>query len=296
MSTEPTPEQLREFAARLVREAHDDYDFMGIGEQMSDAPELRDLDEVPFSEAQTRISNLIRSAAVTVSWPDEQPQDERDVRIAQLERELRDLRGTELNPSPLMLDAQAYGYLRDEIAATMADDAWDLDGSESWILVQYVKWLAAGQPRYENGWPAWREGGYPAAEDDGAQDERDCDVRPDAFDLDCEELVEIFADFIGQWDRSHEVITVGLPDHLPQLRIPHLSRAVLALQRLGRERDAAFEARDGDVRAVAALLDVLVRADQRNRPKVLHGPIADLRARFANRIAVLEARDSKAGE
>lgn len=82
------------------------------------------------------------------------------------------------------------------------------------------------------------------------QDERDGDVRPDAFDLDCEELVEIFADFIGEWDRSHEVITVGLPDHLPQLRIPHLRRTVVALQRLGRERDAALKARDGNVRAV----------------------------------------------
>ena len=33
------------------------------------------------------------------------------------------------------------------------------------------------------------------------------DRAADAADLDCEELVEIFADFIGQWDRSHEVIT-----------------------------------------------------------------------------------------
>lgn len=71
MADQPTPEQLREFAARLVREAHVDYDFMGIGEQMSDAPELRDLDEMPFSEAQSAISDLISSAVVTVSWPDE---------------------------------------------------------------------------------------------------------------------------------------------------------------------------------------------------------------------------------
>lgn len=81
MADQPTPEQLREFAARLVREAHVDYDFMGIGEQMSDAPELRDLDEVPFSEAQSAISDLISSAVVTVSWLDEQPQDGYAVRV-----------------------------------------------------------------------------------------------------------------------------------------------------------------------------------------------------------------------
>jgi hypothetical protein len=70
-------------------------------------------------------------------------------------------------------------------------------------------------------------------------DEQQPDERTaDAADLDREDLVEIFCDFIGEWDRSHEVITVGLPDHLPQLRIPHLRRAVLALQRLGRDRDA----------------------------------------------------------
>lgn len=112
----------------------------------------------------------------------------------------------------------------------------------------------------------------------------DGDVRADAFDLDVEELVEIFADFIGQWDRSHEVITVGLPDHLPQLRIPHLRRAVVALQRLGRERGAALEATDGDARAVAAFL----ASDQ------LGPAMAALHDHFADRIAALDARDKKA--
>ena len=53
-------------------------------------------------------------------------------------------------------DAESYRYLRDEISATMADDAWDLDGSESWILAEYVRWLAAGAPRDEDGRPDLR--------------------------------------------------------------------------------------------------------------------------------------------
>ena len=105
----------------------------------------------------------------------EQPQDERDARIAELERELQNLRGTELNPSPLMLDAQAYNELRDEIAATMGDE-WDLDEAEISILIKYVRWLAAGQPRDEDGYPIRREM-YPAADAKAAQDERDGDVR-----------------------------------------------------------------------------------------------------------------------
>lgn len=275
-------------------------------------------------------------------------QNKRDARIAELERELRDLRGTELNPSPMVLDAQAYGELRDEIAATMGD-GWDLDEAEISILVKYVRWLAAGQPRDEDGHPVRHET-YPAAESkpdvcvcgdpncmpywrpvheqmnamrlksdkgaadftkamleeicelrtelekhEAAQDKRDGDVRADAFDLDCEELVEIFTEFIGEWDRSHEVITVGLPDHLPQLRIPHLRRAVVALQRLGRERDAALKARDGDVRAVAALLKLAALGGPRGGWLTRwEDATAELQSRFADRITALEARDAKA--
>lgn len=112
----------------------------------------------------------------------------------------------------------------------------------------------------------------------------------EAFDLDCEELVEIFAGFIGEWDRSHEVITVGLP-HLPQLRIPHLRRTVLALRRLGRERDAALAeverltAERGKTRADAAeLLDALeTTSDDADR-------IADQRADYREEVMRLRGK------
>ncbi|MEU3289944.1 hypothetical protein [Streptomyces longwoodensis] len=52
--------------------------------------------------------------------------------------------GTDLNASSLVLDAQAYRQLADEVLATMADpDRWDLDGDEASILAQYVKHIAA---------------------------------------------------------------------------------------------------------------------------------------------------------
>lgn len=55
---------------------------------------------------------------------------------------------------PDRLDAEAYRYLRDVISATMTGpDVWDTDDSESYILAEYVKWLAAGQPVDEDGYP-----------------------------------------------------------------------------------------------------------------------------------------------
>lgn len=52
--------------------------------------------------------------------------------------------GTDLNPSRLVLDAQSYRRLADDVLATMTDpDRWDLDGDEGWICAQYVKHMAA---------------------------------------------------------------------------------------------------------------------------------------------------------
>jgi hypothetical protein len=52
--------------------------------------------------------------------------------------------GTDLNPSRLVLDGQAYRRLADDVLATMANpDRWDLDGAEEWILARYVQHIAA---------------------------------------------------------------------------------------------------------------------------------------------------------
>jgi hypothetical protein len=65
----------------------------------------------------------------------------------------REILGSDLNPSSLVLDAQAYRRLRDGIQATMADpDRWDQDGAEDSILADYVKWLADGKPARDDGW------------------------------------------------------------------------------------------------------------------------------------------------
>jgi hypothetical protein len=105
------------------------------------------------------LGRQVETASPTLSWPDEQ--DGSTARIAELERELLVLRGTELNPSPTILDAQSYRKLADELSATMTDD-WDGEDAEPYILTQYVRWLAAGQPRDEDGYPVRRET-YPAA-------------------------------------------------------------------------------------------------------------------------------------
>lgn len=56
----------------------------------------------------------------------------------------RGILGDDLNPSRLVLDAQAYRRLADDVLATMPDpDRWDLDGDEGSICAQYVKHIAA---------------------------------------------------------------------------------------------------------------------------------------------------------
>jgi hypothetical protein len=55
-------------------------------------------------------------------------------------------------------DADSYRYLRDVISASMVNpDLWDGEDSEPYILAQYVRWLAAGQPVDEDGYPDRRE-------------------------------------------------------------------------------------------------------------------------------------------
>lgn len=57
------------------------------------------------------------------------------------------------------IDAEEYRYLAEEISATMdGRDAWDDDAAESYILAQYVKWLAAGRPVDAEGYPDKRPG------------------------------------------------------------------------------------------------------------------------------------------
>jgi hypothetical protein len=52
--------------------------------------------------------------------------------------------GDDLNPSSLVVDAQSYRQLADDVIATMPDpDRWDLDGAEGWICAEYVKHVAA---------------------------------------------------------------------------------------------------------------------------------------------------------
>ncbi|MCG0066259.1 hypothetical protein L0F81_23705 [Streptomyces tricolor] len=59
----------------------------------------------------------------------------------------REILGDDLNPSNLVLDAQAYRTLRDAIVATMDDpNRWGNDEDEGTILARYVQWLADGRP------------------------------------------------------------------------------------------------------------------------------------------------------
>ena len=59
----------------------------------------------------------------------------------------RAILGDDLNPSSLVLDAQAYRSLVTAIEATMADpNRWDGDEDEGTLLARYIEWLAAGQP------------------------------------------------------------------------------------------------------------------------------------------------------
>lgn len=55
----------------------------------------------------------------------------------------REVLGDDLNPSELVLNANAYRWLADAISNTMTDpDRWDGDEAEEAILARYVEWLA----------------------------------------------------------------------------------------------------------------------------------------------------------
>lgn len=65
----------------------------------------------------------------------------------------REVLGDDLNPSSLVLDAQAYRWLADDIIATMDDpNRWGADETEQVILSRYVKWLADGKPPRDDEW------------------------------------------------------------------------------------------------------------------------------------------------
>jgi hypothetical protein len=79
-------------------------------------------------------------------WTSPKTTDERVERLYSVVRdEVRaEVLGTDLNPSRLVLDAQAYRRLADDVLATMPDpDRWDLDGDEQPICSLYVKHIAA---------------------------------------------------------------------------------------------------------------------------------------------------------
>ncbi|WP_399142246.1 hypothetical protein Q3A86_33320 [Streptomyces sp. NBUA17] len=68
----------------------------------------------------------------------------RDVIDEQRAAERRAILGDDLNPSALVLDAQAYRRLADDVTATMPDpDRWDGDEDEGTILARYVRHIAA---------------------------------------------------------------------------------------------------------------------------------------------------------
>lgn len=61
----------------------------------------------------------------------------------------REVLGDDLNPSELVLNANAYRWLADAISNTMTDpDRWDGDEAEEAILARYVEWLAAGRAEH----------------------------------------------------------------------------------------------------------------------------------------------------
>ena len=67
----------------------------------------------------------------------------RDVIDEQRAAVRREILGDDLNPSTLVLDAQAYRRLADDVSATMPDpDRWDGDDDEGTILARYVRHIA----------------------------------------------------------------------------------------------------------------------------------------------------------
>jgi hypothetical protein len=78
MTYEPDPQLVRDFACRAIQSAAtDDVDYIGIGEQFGDEDNWP-TDEVAYEAMQNAVYEAVGKATVSVSWPDEQSQDERD--------------------------------------------------------------------------------------------------------------------------------------------------------------------------------------------------------------------------
>lgn len=78
MTPAPDPQAIRlarEQARQIILSHATDVEYMSIGEHLADFDEFSSLPEDEFARVQGRVDKQIRHAVVTVSWPNEQPQD-----------------------------------------------------------------------------------------------------------------------------------------------------------------------------------------------------------------------------
>lgn len=90
MTTTPDPKTVREIAQEVANLAL--HDAVHVDQWISAVVNGRFGNECSSFRAPLHAAVARRMAVVKPSWPDEQPQDERDARIAELEREVRQLR------------------------------------------------------------------------------------------------------------------------------------------------------------------------------------------------------------
>lgn len=75
MSNEPNQKTVHDFARRAILSAVEDVDYIGIGEQFGEDENWPQGDSLAYDAMHDAVYDAVGAATVTVSWPDEQPQD-----------------------------------------------------------------------------------------------------------------------------------------------------------------------------------------------------------------------------
>jgi hypothetical protein len=116
---------VRDFARRAILSAVEDVDYMGIGEAFGEDESWPQGDGLAYDAMHDAVYDAVGAATVTVSWPDEQPQDDGDVRAVAALAAADDDEQLDRAVSELI------ARFADRIAALEARDAMGTDAAQN---------------------------------------------------------------------------------------------------------------------------------------------------------------------
>lgn len=131
--SEINPKTVRDFARRAILSNAEDVDYCSIGEQFGDDEKWPQGDSLVYEAMLDAVHAATTEAIVTVSWPDEQSQAERDGDVRAVREACADY-GNDEGPRGIR---QLYARFEERIAELDAREAGaaagrDSDGYPTW--------------------------------------------------------------------------------------------------------------------------------------------------------------------